>query len=163
MGTLSKSLGSCGGYIAASSVIVEYLRYTAPGFVYSVGMTPANTAAALAALRQLERHPDRVERLQQNSAYFLELAGEHGLDTGNSAGTPIVPVITGSSIAALQLAERLFQEGINVQPILHPAVEEHAARLRFFITSDHTRDQIERAVVATARHWRVLQQQTAAA
>jgi 7-keto-8-aminopelargonate synthetase-like enzyme len=126
-------------------------------------MTPANTAAALAALRQLARHPERVERLQQNSAYFLRLAREQGLDTGDSAGTPIVPVITGSSILALQLAERLFQEGINVQPILHPAVEEHAARLRFFITCDHSAEQIEHAVEVTARHWRVLQQQTAAA
>ncbi len=163
MGTLSKSLGSCGGYIAAASEIVEYLRYTAPGFVYSVGMTPANTAAALAALRQLERHPERVERLQRNSAYFLELAREHKLDTGESAGTPIVPVITGSSIMALQLSQRLFEAGINVQPILHPAVEEQAARLRYFITCDHTPQQIERVVEVTARHWRVLQQQTAAA
>lgn len=165
MGTLSKSLGSCGGYIAASREIVEYLRYTAPGFVYSVGMTPANAAAALAALRQLASHPQRVQRLQASAAHFLELARAAGLATGLSDGTPIVPVITGSSILALQLSERLFREGINVQPILHPAVEEKGARLRFFITCDHTTEQIERAVERTAHHWHQLREQlpTAAA
>ncbi len=156
MGTLSKSLGSCGGYIAARSEIVEYLKYTAPGFVYSVGLSPSNTAAALASLKQIETQPQRVERLQENSALFLALANDAGLNTGASRGTPIIPVITGSSPAALRLADRLFRSGINVQPILHPAVEEQAARLRFFITSDHTHQQIRQAVALTAKHTRDL-------
>ncbi|WP_197529046.1 aminotransferase class I/II-fold pyridoxal phosphate-dependent enzyme [Aeoliella mucimassa] len=152
MGTMSKSLGSCGGYIAARREIVEYLKYTAPGFVYSVGLPPANTAAALASLRQIELQPERVVRLQENSALFLSLANEAGLDTGASRGTPVVPVITGSSESALRLSDRLFRSGINVQPILYPAVEDHAARLRFFITSDHTPEQIREAVSLTAKH-----------
>jgi 8-amino-7-oxononanoate synthase len=156
MGTMSKSLGSCGGYIAARQEIVEYLKYTAPGFVYSVGLSPANTAAALASLKRILDQPERVTKLQENSTLFLALANEAGLDTGASRGTPIVPVITGSSPAALRLADRLFKSGINVQPILHPAVEEHAARLRFFITSDHTSEQIRNAVALTAKHARDL-------
>ena len=152
MGTMSKSLGSCGGYIAARREIVEYLKYTAPGFVYSVGLSPANTAAALASLKQMELEPERVERLQKNAALFLSLATEAELDTGASRGTPIVPVITGSSASALELSDRLFREGINVQPILYPAVEDQAARLRFFITSDHTESQIRQAVALTAKH-----------
>lgn len=163
MGTLSKSLGSCGGYIAARKEIVEYLRYTAPGFVYSVGMTPANAGAALAALEQLERHPERVARLAKNAELFLDLAQCGGLDTGASYGTPIIPVITGSSLLALQLADRLFQDGINVQPILHPAVEERAARLRYFLTSDHSDEQIRRAVARTVHHWQQLSAAAAAA
>lgn len=163
MGTLSKSLGSCGGYIAARREIVEYLRYTAPGFVYSVGLSPANTAAALASLKQLGQHPERVTRLQENASLFLALASEAGLDTGASRGTPIVPIITGNSATALRLADRLFRAGINVQPILHPAVEEKAARLRFFITSQHTPDQIRQAVALIVRHARDLAMGTSAA
>jgi 8-amino-7-oxononanoate synthase len=163
IGTLSKALGSCGGFVAASAEIIEYLRYTAPGFVYSVGMTPANAAAALESLRQLEQHPERVERLRENAQLFLDLARERGLDTGLSEGTPVVPVITESSVLALQLAERLFRQGINVQPILHPAVEEKGARLRFFITCQHTPEQIRHAVDSTARHWQALKDKQAAA
>jgi 8-amino-7-oxononanoate synthase len=150
MGTLSKSFGSCGGYIAGTSELVEYLKYTAPGFVYSVGIPPSNAAAALSSLRLLEKEPDRVTRLRERSRLFLSLAKERGLDTGMSHDTPVVPVIVGSSKGALMLSRRLFERGINVQPILYPAVEESAARLRFFITARHTEDQIRRTVDAVA-------------
>ena len=98
MGTLSKSLASCGGYIAGSSALVEYLKYTAPGFVYSVGISPPNAAAALAALTLLRQEPERVVRLQELSALFLTLARERGLNTGLAGGSPVVPVIIGSSV-----------------------------------------------------------------
>lgn len=150
MGTLSKSFGSCGGYIAGNRELIEYLKYTAPGFVYSVGMPPSNAAAALAALRLLEQEPQRVARLQERARTFLRLARARGLNTGMSNNTPVVPVIVGNSLHALQLARRLFERGINVQPILYPAVEEHAARLRFFITACHTEAQIEKTVEAVA-------------
>jgi 8-amino-7-oxononanoate synthase len=146
MGTLSKSLGSCGGYIAGSRVLVEWLKYTVPGFVYSVGLPPAAAGAALAAIRLLDRQPERVAALAENSRLFLSLAREAGLDTGSSGGSAIVPVILGDSQAALRLSRALFARGINVQPILYPAVEESAARLRFFITSRHTAEQIRRTV-----------------
>ena len=152
MGTLSKSAASCGGYIAGSRELIELLRYTAPGFVFSVGMPPAQVGAALAAIRTLDEQPERVERLRQNSALFLSLCREAGLDTGDSSGTPVVPVITGNSIVALRLSNRLKADGINVQPILYPAVDESAARLRFFITSEHTESQIRRTVERTAEH-----------
>jgi 8-amino-7-oxononanoate synthase/acyl carrier protein len=150
MGTLSKALGSCGGYIAGCKEIVQYLKYTAPGFVYSVGLPPSNAAAALAAIRLLEEEPDRVAALAANAALFLRLARERGLNTGSSDGTPVIPVIVGSSMKSLLLSRRLFERGINVQPIVHPAVEESAARLRFFITSTHTEKQIRTAVTAVA-------------
>jgi 8-amino-7-oxononanoate synthase/acyl carrier protein len=150
MGTLSKSFGSCGGYIAGCHEVVEYLKYTAPGFVYSVGLPPANAAAALASLRLLEEEPERVARLQHNAARFLQRARSRGLDTGLSQGTPVVPIIVGNSLHALELSRRLFERGINVQPILYPAVEEKAARLRFFITACHTDEQLDSAVDAVA-------------
>ncbi len=148
MGTLSKALGSCGGYIAGSAALVRWLKYTVPGFVYSVGLPPAAAGASLGALRLLQREPQRVERLHANARLFLQLAKEAGLDTGPSGGSAIVPVILGNSMNSLRLSRNLFARGINVQPILYPAVEESAARLRFFITSRHTTDQIRRTITA---------------
>ena len=142
MGTLSKSFGSCGGYIAGSKALVEYLKYTSPGFVYSVGLSPPNAAAALASIRRLQSEPERVTRLRQRAKLFLELAKSRGIDTGISGDSPVIPVVLGNSMHALQLSKALFERGINVQPILYPAVEESAARLRFFITSLHSEEQI---------------------
>ncbi len=148
MGTLSKALGSCGGYIAGSHTLVRWLKYTVPGFVYSVGLPPAAAGAALGALELLEREPQRVEKLHANARLFLQLAREAGLDTGPSGGSAIVPIILGNSMNSLRLSRALFARGISVQPILYPAVEERAARLRFFITSRHTPDQIRRTITA---------------
>lgn len=146
MGTLSKTLAGCGGYIAGRKELIEYLKLSAPGFVYSVGMSPPVAAAAIAALDIMAREPERVGRLQAMSRLFLEKAKQAGLDTGSSEGFGIVPIITGSSIAAARLSDALFKRGINVQPILYPAVPEQAARLRFFLSCEHTPGQIEAAV-----------------
>jgi 8-amino-7-oxononanoate synthase/acyl carrier protein len=150
MGTISKSLGSTGGYIAGSKEVVEYLKYTAPSFVFATGMAPSVAAAALASLKLMDREPQRVERLRANSRLFLELAKKAGLNTGYSGGTPVVPVILGNSAHSLMSSQMLFKQGINVLPILHPAVEEERARLRFFITAVHTEPQIRKTVATVA-------------
>lgn len=150
MGTLSKAMGSCGGYIAGRKELIEYLKYTSPGFVFSCGLPPSGAAAALAALQLLQRDPERVARLQANSRLFLTLAQERGLNTGMSNNTPVVPIITGNSLHALMASRAMFERGINVQPILYPAVEEEKARLRFFITSAHTEEQIRQTVTILA-------------
>jgi 7-keto-8-aminopelargonate synthetase-like enzyme len=125
---------------------VEYLKYTSPGFVYSVGIPPSNAAAALAALRKLEAEPERVARLHDRAARFLALCRRAGLDTGASGGTPVVPVIVGDSLRAARLSAHLFARGINVQPMVAPAVPEHLARLRFFIAATHTDEQLAATV-----------------
>ncbi|MBX3422319.1 MAG: aminotransferase class I/II-fold pyridoxal phosphate-dependent enzyme [Pirellulaceae bacterium] len=150
MGTLSKSYGSCGGYIAGCRELIELLKYTAPGFVFSVGLSPPNTAAALASLSVLKSHPERVQTLHARSSLFLNEAQRLGLNTGSSSQTPVIPVITGNSLHALMLSRKLFEAGVNVQPILYPAVEESAARLRFFINCTHSEEQIRYAVQHTA-------------
>jgi 8-amino-7-oxononanoate synthase len=150
MGTLSKSLSSCGGYVAGSAALIDYLRCSAPGFVYSVGMPPPVAAAALASLQIMRREPERVARLAHNAAFFLARAREAGLDTGLSVGAAIVPIMTGSSIRAARAADHLFRAGINVQPIMYPAVQERAARLRFFISSLHSETQLAHAAEQTA-------------
>jgi 8-amino-7-oxononanoate synthase len=144
MGTLSKSLASCGGWIAGSRALVRYLRYTAPGFVYSAGLTAANGVAALTSLRLMLQEPERVARLQGNADRFHARCVALGLDNGPAkGGSGVVPVITGNSMHALVLSQRLGERGVNVQPIVYPAVPDDAARLRFFLSSTHTHDQLD--------------------
>lgn len=153
MGTLSKSFGSCGGFIGGTHNLIEYLRYTTPGFVFAAGMPPANVGAALGALRMMKREPERVRRLQENSRLFLRLAREAGLDTGLCMETCVIPIITRSSLSALALSQALFDNGINAQPILYPAVAEDETRVRIFMTAAHTEDQIRHSVEVIAREW----------
>jgi 8-amino-7-oxononanoate synthase len=148
MGTLSKTLAGCGGYIAGEKALVEHLKFLAPGFLYSVGMPPPVAAASLAALQVLQREPERVARIQERGQLFLKLAKAEGIDTGTSTGLAVIPAITGSSIRAARLSAALFKRGINVQPILYPAVPEKSARLRFFISCQHTEAQIIETVKA---------------
>lgn len=150
MGTLSKAFASCGGYLGGSARMVRWLRHTLPGFVYSVGLTPANAAAALAATELMTAQPERVRALHRNSGLFLDLASSAGLSTGSSGGTPIVPCILGDSAKTLRVAHRLFERGVVADPIFHPAVEEGLSRLRFFITSEHREEDIRRAVALLA-------------
>jgi 8-amino-7-oxononanoate synthase len=155
-GTLSKSLASCGGYVAGSRALIQYLKYTTPGFIFSAGMTPPNAAAALAALRQMRAEPEALTALQRNADLFLELAREAGINTGDSGGTPIIPCIVGDSLKTLKLSSALLRRGINVNPILYPAVPEELARLRFFVTSCHSAEQIRHAVKALVEELELL-------
>ncbi len=150
MGTMSKTLSGCGGYIAGCRMLIEYLKCMSGGFVYSVGLPPPMAAAALAALGIMRREPERVAKLQRNSALFWTQAKARKLDVGSSDGHAIVPVVVHSSLAAVKLSQKLFERGINVQPIIHPAVPERHARLRFFLSSDHTPQQITGAIQAVA-------------
>ena len=104
MGTLSKALAGCGGYIAGETALVEHLKFMAPGFLYSVGMSPPVAAASLAALQCLQREPERVHALQASGAFFLQQARAAGIDTGMSSGLAVVPAITGSSLRAVRLS-----------------------------------------------------------
>ncbi|WP_334158884.1 aminotransferase class I/II-fold pyridoxal phosphate-dependent enzyme [Achromobacter insolitus] len=146
MGTLSKTLAGCGGYIAGETALVEHLKFLAPGFLYSVGMPPSVAAASLAALRRMKELPDRVATLQARGRFFLEQAKAAGINTGTSTGLAVVPAITGSSLKATRASVELFKQGINVQPILYPAVPEKAARLRFFISCMHTEEEIRKTL-----------------
>ncbi len=157
MGTMSKSLSSMGGWVAGRKELMTYLRYTTPGFVFAAGIPPALGQAALSSLRYMIKEPERVAQLQKNSKRFYQLLRERDIDTGPSAGeSPVIPVITGDSMWALKLSERLLDlghsqasiaagesgPGINAKPIIFPAVANDAARLRFFMTSLHTEEQL---------------------
>ncbi len=150
LGTLSKTLVSCGGYVAGSHALIEFLKLSAPGMVYSVGLPAPAAIAAQTALRLMLREPERVARLQANGARFLAAARQAGLDVGTSWGYAVVPIILGSSLRTITLADRLLARGINAFPIIPPGVPERSARLRFFISSEHTPAEIDNAVAVMA-------------
>lgn len=150
MGTLSKTTVSCGGYIAGSRPLIDALRFGCSGQVYSVGMPPPAAIAAATALDIMTREPERVTRLQTNGHLFLKLAREAGLEVGEGLGCGVVPVIVSDSLHTIMLAQRLLKRGVNSFPVLPPGVPEKSARLRFFISCEHTDEQIRLAVRLTA-------------
>jgi 8-amino-7-oxononanoate synthase len=146
MGTLSKAYASCGGYIAGNAELIDTLRYAAPGFVFSVGLPPSMTASALAALRVIKREPERVARLHKNGALFLAEAKARGLETGRAIGIGMLPIMVGATTRAAKLVTRMFERGINTSLIMYPGVPLNAARLRFFLTSQNTAEEIGTAL-----------------
>lgn len=145
MGTLSKSGSSCGGYIAGNKDLINYLRYNMGGFIFSCGITPANAAAALQSIKVMKRD-DISSKLISNSKYFLSKMKELSIDTGLSSDTPIIPWIIGDSDKTLIMSNKLFEKGINAMPIIYPAVNEEEARIRFFISSLHTKDDLDKTI-----------------
>src|SRR5215472_2880613 len=148
MGTLSKTLASSGGYIAGDRGLIEYLRFLCPGLIFSVGLSPADTAAAIAALDILERDP---RRLRERAKFFRKVARENGLTVGGDEESPVASLIVGDDKLALLLSQNLLERGIEVQPIVRPAVSATTARLRFFLTANHTEEQILETVPAVAQ------------
>jgi len=147
MGTLSKSFASCGGYIAGNGELIEYLRYTAPGFVFSVGLAPPMAAAALKALQLTREEPHRVARLHTRVSTFHKLARNAGINTGAAnVSSAVLPVIVGQSDVTIALSRTLMNKGILALPIGYPAVSKTKARIRFFISCSHTDEDIESAV-----------------
>lgn len=146
MSTLSKSLCGCGGFIAGTKELVDFLKYGSPGFVFSVGMPPIVAAACNKALEIMLREPERVHKIQHISQYFLQYAQSKGLDTGVAQGYANVPIMLGDSMLAGLLAALLFKRGVYVMPITFPAVKEGQARLRFFLSASHSEENVRDAV-----------------
>ncbi|WP_435214784.1 aminotransferase class I/II-fold pyridoxal phosphate-dependent enzyme [Streptomyces sp. bgisy034] len=146
MGTLSKALGSLGGYIAARGPLIEYLRFTAPLHIFSTGISPANTAAALEAIRVVRDDPQRVARVRRLAEHFRDEARARGLDIGVSRASAVIPVIVGDWEKTMALSNTLLQRGVNVMPIGYPAVARDECRLRFFINADHSEEDLEHSL-----------------
>jgi len=151
MGTLSKTLASSGGYIAGDAGLIEYMRFLCPGLIFSVGLSPADTGAAMAALDILEREPHRPKRLRDRARFFRKVARENGLTVGGDEESPVASLIVGDDKMAMMLSHNLLAYGIEVQPIVRPAVSATTARLRFFLTANHTEEQILETVPVVAR------------
>lgn len=150
IGTLSKSLATCGGFIAAAQPVLDWLHYTLPGFVFSVGMPPPVAAGAAAALDILVAEPWRVARLRENSRYFVETAQALGLETGPAAGHGVVPVFFRDNAQTVACAEALLGAGYYCPPIVQVGVPRDQPRLRFFLSAAHTQAQILGALETVA-------------
>ena len=147
LGTLSKAIGSMGGYIAGSQALRDYLTHTARPVLFSTSHPPAVVETTRAAIRVLTREPERVERLWDNARFFKQGLSDLGMDLGRSA-TPITPVIVGEAERAHALSDRLRQRGVFVQSVAFPTVPRDAARVRAMVSAAHSRDDLAQAVDA---------------
>ena len=155
MGTLSKTLASSGGYIAGDAGLIEYMRFLCPGLIFSVGLSPADTAAAIAALDILEREPHRPQPPARTRPLLPPGGARERPGVGGDEESPVASLIVGDDKMAVALSHNLLARGIEVQPIVRPAVSATTARLRFFLTANHTEEQIRETVpMAPCRWWR---------
>lgn len=156
MGTFSKSLASLGGYMAASSRVVDYVKHTSRPFIFSASITPASCASALTALRILKEHPELPKTLQSRALFMRKKLHEHNILTKESNGDriPIIPIYTYKPIATLTIAKELYDRGVYVNPSLPPATAPNECLLRTSLMATHTKEQIEEsvAIIASVLH-----------
>ncbi|RLC63948.1 MAG: 8-amino-7-oxononanoate synthase, partial [Chloroflexota bacterium] len=147
MGTLSKAFGVVGGSLAGRKIIIDYLRQKARPFLFSSAVTPADTAACLAAVDLLEKSTDLVDKLWANAEYFKKGMKELGFDTGHTQ-TPIVPVMLGEVGLAKEFSARLFDEGVFAMALGFPTVPRGQARIRVMNTAAHSKEDLDRGLEA---------------
>lgn len=141
LGTLSKSLGSVGGYVAANSTIIDYLVNTSRSFIFSTALSPADIGAALAALQVLETDASVLGRLQENVNYMADQLISMGIDATNE--TPIFPILIGRNEDTLAVSEYLYEAGIIGTAIRPPTVPIGESRIRLTVTAAHNKKQID--------------------
>lgn len=148
MGTFSKSLASLGGYMAAKSDVVEYVKHVSRPFIFVASLPPSNAAAAIESLSILEEEPERVKALAEISKYMRDGLKKLNIPTyeSNSEFTPIVPVMTWTNERTLVATKLLLENGVYVNPVVSPAVKPGLCRLRTSYTATHTKAQIDRAL-----------------
>jgi glycine C-acetyltransferase len=150
VGTLSKAFGVVGGYVAGSTVLVDWLRQKSRPFLFSSAATPADVAACIAAVDALEASTELVERLWENANRFQEELRRLGFSTGHTQ-TPITPVIIGDEAAAREFSRRLFDgESVFAQAISYPMVPLGTARLRVMVSAAHSDEDLDRGLEALA-------------
>jgi glycine C-acetyltransferase len=145
IGTFSKAIGTVGGFIAGSSVLIQYLKQKARPFLFSSALPAADVAATLEAIRILSESTELVDRLWENGRFFKEGMKNLGFDTGNSA-TPITPVMLGEADIARKFSAKLFEKGIFAMAIGFPTVPKGKARIRVMISASHQKSDLEFAL-----------------
>ncbi len=155
VGTLSKAVGSLGGYVAGSRALIDFLYHRARPFLFSTSHPPAVAAACIAALDVLLEEPQIIDQLWENTRFFKAGLQQLGFDTGASE-SPITPVIVGDGALAMRLSDRLFDEGVFAQGIAFPTVAKDKARVRTIVTATHTRQELQGALDAFAKVGREL-------
>jgi glycine C-acetyltransferase len=145
IGTLSKAFGVMGGVVAGNSVVVDYIRQKARPNLFSSALTPADTAACMAAVDYVESHPELVDKLWENAEYFKAGIKQLGIDTGHTQ-TPIVPVMLGDVKLAKEFSARLFEYGVFAMALGFPTVPQGQARIRVMNTAAHTRQDLDQGL-----------------
>jgi 8-amino-7-oxononanoate synthase len=145
MGTFSKSFASLGGFIATDKEITNYLRHHSRSYIFTASITPASTAAALAAIDIMEQEPERQENLWKLTHYALEGFRNMGCEIGNTS-TPIIPLFIRDNYKTFTITRDLLNEGIFVNPVVSPAVAPQDTLIRFSLMATHTMDQVTTAL-----------------
>lgn len=145
MGTFSKSLASVGGFIATTKSAINYLKHHARPMIFSASVPPSAVAAALAALDIIQAEPERQEALWKNTAYMANALQELGFDI-NTSTSPIIPIYIRDNELTFQFNQRLFEEGIFVNPVVSPAVKSDASLIRLSIMATHTKLQLDEVI-----------------
>ena len=156
MGTFSKSLASIGGFIAADSTIIDYLRHTARTYIFSASNTPAATASALEALRILQREPERLEALWEVTNYALKRFREEGFEIGDTE-SPIIPLYVRDLEKTFAATAMAFEAGVFINPVVPPACHPTDTLVRIALMANHTHEQVDRAVAALVGVFRQLE------
>jgi glycine C-acetyltransferase len=155
VGTLSKAIGALGGYVCGSKDLIDYLYHRARPFLFSTSHPPSVAATCIAAFDILETEPERIDRLWKNTRYFQGELKRAGFNIGGvntpATETPITPVIVGEGRAAMDFSRALFEEGVMGTGIAFPTVPEGKARIRLILTSEHTKEQLDRALETLER------------
>jgi len=152
MGTLSKAIGTSGGYVAGPASLKDYLINTAKAFIYTTAQPPAIAAAASTAIRIIQDEPARRERLRtKRNALHAALTGLGFQLTDTQS--PILPIIVKSPERAVEMSQALYEAGIYVPAIRPPTVPKHSSRLRLTVSSEHTQEQLETVVTAFRKVW----------
>ena len=146
-GTFSKSLSSQGGFTAGDKDVIEYVKHNGRAMIFSASLTPANTAAALAALKILKREPWRAKKVRENGDYVREKFQEVGIDVGLSV-SPIIPIIIGAPEKTIFFWQELLKRGIYVNPVFPPAVPPDRSMLRVSVMATHTKEDLDYLVEA---------------
>jgi glycine C-acetyltransferase len=150
VGTLSKAIGSLGGYVCGSRDLIDFLYHRARPFLFSTSHPPSVAASCIAAFDLLETEPERIERLWNNTRYFKTELGRLGFNIGGvttpASETPITPIIIGGGRQAMAFSRALFDAGVMATGIAFPTVPEGKARIRTIMTSEHTRAELDQAL-----------------
>ncbi len=155
MGTFSKSFASLGGFIACDSVTANYLRHNSRSYIFSASITPASTAAAMAALEIMKSEPERFEHLWELTRYTIERFKEIGCEVGHTS-TPIIPLFVRDNEKTFIVTKKLFDDGIFVNPVVSPAVAPSDTLIRFSLMATHTKQQVDYAIEMIEKHFKLL-------
>lgn len=145
MSTFSKSLASIGGFIASKKEVVEYLKHNSRPLIFSASIPPSAAAAALAALEIIQQEPERLEALWRNTRYLSKAIRHLGFDTSD-VETPIIPLYIRDNHLTFHFTQRLFEEGVFVNPVVSPAVPSDASLVRMSVMATHTLNQLDEAI-----------------